>query len=195
MSKSPCTCCRFSCVRPFVTLWTIACQAPLSMGFSRQEYWSNLPFPTPVDLPDPGIEQSSNWQVSSLPPVPPERLPRVCVCVCVCESLSRVPSNVAYQLFCPSDSLGKNTGMYCHAPLQGSNPGIEILKERRVDSLSSQPQGKPLESPLKHLNATKLHNSFSCLHVLFPYLGPRVSKNWVSDGCQVISAEESNTKN
>ena len=36
--------------------WTVTCQAPLSMGFSRQEYWSGLPFPSPQDLPDPGIE-------------------------------------------------------------------------------------------------------------------------------------------
>ena len=36
--------------------WTIACQAPLSMGFSRQEYWSELPCPLPGDLPDPGID-------------------------------------------------------------------------------------------------------------------------------------------
>ena len=38
------------------TPWTAACQASLSMGFSRQEYWSGLPFPSPGDLPDPGIE-------------------------------------------------------------------------------------------------------------------------------------------
>ena len=43
----------------FVTLWTIAHQAPLSMGFSRQEYQSGLSFPCPVDLPDPGIEPTS----------------------------------------------------------------------------------------------------------------------------------------
>ena len=43
----------------FVTPWTIACQAPLSMGFPRQEYWSGLPFPPPGDLPDPGIEPKS----------------------------------------------------------------------------------------------------------------------------------------
>ena len=42
-----------------VTLWTIACQAPLSMGFSRQEYWSGLPFPSPGDLSHPGIEPRS----------------------------------------------------------------------------------------------------------------------------------------
>ena len=40
-------------------LWTVACQAPLSMGFSRQEYWSELPFPSPGDLPDPGIKPVS----------------------------------------------------------------------------------------------------------------------------------------
>ena len=42
-----------------VTLWTVACQAPLSMGFSRQEYWSGLPFSSPGDLPNPGIEPGS----------------------------------------------------------------------------------------------------------------------------------------
>ena len=43
----------------FLTPWTVAYQAPLSMGFSRQEYWSGLPLPTPRDLPDPGIEPAS----------------------------------------------------------------------------------------------------------------------------------------
>ena len=42
-------------VRLLVTPWTVACLAPLSMGFSRQEYWSGLPFPSPGDLPDLGI--------------------------------------------------------------------------------------------------------------------------------------------
>ena len=51
-----------------VTPWTIACQAPLSMGFSRQEYWSELSFPSPGDLPDPGNEAgSSALQADSLP--------------------------------------------------------------------------------------------------------------------------------
>ena len=49
----------FSCVRLFVTLWTVAHQVPLSMGFSRQEYWSELPFPPPGDLPNPVIEHVS----------------------------------------------------------------------------------------------------------------------------------------
>ena len=46
-------------VRLTATLWTIAHQAPPSMGFSRQEYWSGLPFPAPGDLPNPGIEPAS----------------------------------------------------------------------------------------------------------------------------------------
>ena len=46
-------------VRLFATPWTVAHQAPLSVGFSRQEYWSGLPFPSPGDLPDPGIEPRS----------------------------------------------------------------------------------------------------------------------------------------
>ena len=49
----------FSHVRLFVTLWTVAHQAPLSMGFSRQEYWSGLPIPSPGGLPDPVIKPVS----------------------------------------------------------------------------------------------------------------------------------------
>ena len=55
-----------------VTLHTAACQPPLSMGFPRQEYWSGLPFPSPGDLPDPGIENAS--------PVSPALAGRFFVC-------------------------------------------------------------------------------------------------------------------
>ena len=52
-------------------LWAVACQAPMSMGFSRQEYWSGLPFPSPGDLPDLGIEAwSPALQEDSLPSEP-----------------------------------------------------------------------------------------------------------------------------
>ena len=54
-----CVLSRFSNVQLCVTLWTIACQAPLSMRFSRQEYWSELPCPSPGDLPVPGIKSVS----------------------------------------------------------------------------------------------------------------------------------------
>ena len=48
-----------SCVRLFATPRTVACQAPLSMGFSKRDYWSGLPFPPPGDLPHPGIKLAS----------------------------------------------------------------------------------------------------------------------------------------
>ena len=54
----------FNCVQLFVTPWTVAQQAPLSMGFSRQEYWSGWPFPPPGDLPDPGIKPASLMSLS-----------------------------------------------------------------------------------------------------------------------------------
>ena len=65
-------CYSLSHVQLFVTPWSVACQAPLSMGLSRQEYWSRLPFPSPGDLPNPGIEpRSPALQVDSLPSEPP----------------------------------------------------------------------------------------------------------------------------
>ena len=58
----------------FATLWTVACQAPLSMGFSKQEYWSGLQLPSPGDLPNPGMEPVSlgipALQADSLPAEP-----------------------------------------------------------------------------------------------------------------------------
>ena len=62
---------RFSHVQLFATLWTIARQAPLSMEFSRQEYWCELLFPSPGDLLDPGIKlESPALQAGSLPAEP-----------------------------------------------------------------------------------------------------------------------------
>ena len=61
-------------VRLFATPWTVAYQAALSMGFSRQECWSGLPFPSPGDLPDPGIEPGSpTLQADALLSEPPGR--------------------------------------------------------------------------------------------------------------------------
>ena len=73
-------------VRLFVTPWTVAYQAPQSMEFSRQEYWSGLPFPSPGDLPNPGIEPGSPaLQADALPSEPPGKpktksrdLPKTC---------------------------------------------------------------------------------------------------------------------
>ena len=64
-------------VRLFATPCTVAYQAPLSMGFSRQTYWSGVPLPSPGALPDPGIEpRSSTLQADALPSEPPGKLQR-----------------------------------------------------------------------------------------------------------------------
>ena len=76
-----------SCVQLFATPWTVAYQAPPSMEFSRQEYWSGLPFPSPGHLPDPGVEPGSpSLQADALASEPagkshsvlPKRSPRTC---------------------------------------------------------------------------------------------------------------------
>ena len=77
-----CKLCCFSRVQLFATPWTVAFQAPLSMGFTRQEYWSGLPFPLPEDLPDPRIKPASLLSpalagTGSLPLVPPEKSPEL----------------------------------------------------------------------------------------------------------------------
>ena len=72
VSKNPsilcvCVCARTHChVQLFVIAWTVAHQAPLSLGFSRQEYWSGLQFLSPRDLPDPGIKPMSLASLSSV---------------------------------------------------------------------------------------------------------------------------------
>ena len=76
-----CVCvCVVSPVQLFVTLWTVANQASLSMGFSRQEYWSGLPFPPAGDLPNPGIKPefpvSPALQADSLPTEPSKQFPK-----------------------------------------------------------------------------------------------------------------------
>ena len=65
-----------SCVRLFAIPWTVVYQASPSMGFSRQEYWNGLPFPSPGDLPDPGIEpRPPALQADALPSEPPGKPP------------------------------------------------------------------------------------------------------------------------
>ena len=68
-------------VRLFVTLWTVAHQTPPSMGFSRQEYWSGLPFPSPGDLLEPGMEpESLELQADALPSESPGKPIRTYTC-------------------------------------------------------------------------------------------------------------------
>ena len=70
-----CVLSHFSRVRLFVTPWTVALQAPLSIGLSRQEYWSGLPFPSPGDLPNPGLQT----HVSCIPCIGRQVLYQLCL--------------------------------------------------------------------------------------------------------------------
>ena len=124
-----------------VTPLAVSCQAPLSMGFSKQEYWSGLPCPPPGDLLNLGIEpRSPTLKVDSLLSEPPGK-PKIIVFlefpwseVLVTQSLSHVqlfaiPWSLP-RLLCPWNFLSKNTGVDCYFLLQGIfltqglNPGL-----------------------------------------------------------------------
>ena len=82
-----CVCQSLIHVQLFATPWTVAHQAPLSMGFSRQEYWSGLPFPSPGDLPNPGIKpRSPTFQADSLPSEPPGKPELVLLELRICQA-------------------------------------------------------------------------------------------------------------
>ena len=85
-------------IQLFATPWTVAYQAPPSMGFSRQEYWSGLPFTSPGDLPNPGIEpRSSASQADALPPEPPRKL-----AMPTCYMIIREAVDITFLTFCLS---------------------------------------------------------------------------------------------
>ena len=86
-------------VQLFVTLWIVARQAPLSMGFSRQAYWSGLPFPTPADLPDPGIEPVSPALAGGFFTADPPGEPRE-----TCRELTIIGEKIITGLLLPCDS-------------------------------------------------------------------------------------------
>ena len=107
------------------------------MGFSKQEYWSGLPFPSPGDLPDPGMEpRSPSFQAESLPSEPPGKTNVVLCCAVLClvtQSCLTLCDPVDCSLPDSSvhwDSSVKNAGVGCYAslqgifPTQGSNPAL-----------------------------------------------------------------------
>ena len=121
----------------FVAPWTVACQAFLPMEFSKQEYWSGLPFPTLEDLPDPGIEPVSlvapalagGFFTTGLPGKP--KLNHVLclvtqLCLTLCDPMDCSPQGSSVH----RNSPGKNTGGACHSllqgilPTQGSDPAL-----------------------------------------------------------------------
>ena len=85
----------FSHIQLFVTRWTVACQAPMSMGFFWQEYWSGLPCPPPGDLPNPGIKPMSL--------ISPVLADRFCITSLIWEAPPiHKPKNTCFCLYCPS---------------------------------------------------------------------------------------------
>ena len=158
----------------FVTLWIVARQAPLSIGFPRRECWSGLPFPSLGDLLTQGLNLCPlsllHWQVGSLPLVPPGKLPLKCLSIAQSESES--PSVV-------SDSVQLH-GHTVHGILQArilewvafpfsrgifltqrSNPGIELGSPTlQADSLPAQPLGKRKNTRVGSLS---LSSRVSCI--------------------------------
>ena len=82
-----CVCELLRCIQFSVTPWTLACQAPLSMGFSMQEYWGGLPFPSPGDLPNPGIKPRSP-ALQTEPPPSNKNIGRMVLGLCGAQSIS-----------------------------------------------------------------------------------------------------------
>ena len=120
--------CMLSCfnrVQLCATLWTVAHQAPLSMGFSRQEYWSGLPFFQRIFSTQGWEPGSPTLQADSLPSEPPGKpqvrciclentVPAACVLSCVWLFVTPLPDSS-----CPWDFPGRNAGMGCHFLPQG----------------------------------------------------------------------------
>ena len=122
----------------FVTPWTVSRQAPLSMAFSRQEYWRIVACLSPGDLPDPGIEPMSHMSPALagrffttsatfyLGKVKESEVTQSCPTLC---------NPMETRLLCPWDFLGKNTGVGCHFllqgifPTQGSKPGLPPCRQ------------------------------------------------------------------
>ena len=119
-------------MRFFATLWTVACQAPLSVGFSRQEYWNELPFPPPGDLLNPGIEPTypAYWQAGSLPL---SHLGSTCV------------TSVQFSCSVVSDSLQPHGLQHARPPCPSPTPGVHPTHVHRVSD-AIQPS-RPLSSP------------------------------------------------
>ena len=146
-----CVLSHFSGWQLFVTPWTVALQAPLSMGFSRKQYWSGLPFPSPT-------HESEKWKWSHS-----------------VVSYSLRPHRLQpARLLCPWDSPGNNTGVDCYFLLQAYEemlknfqkcPGpdhftgwiLPIIQRRRNTHLSQAPPKNLKEHFLTHFTRPKLH--------------------------------------
>ena len=111
-----------------MTLWTVACQVPMSMGFSRQKYWSGLPCPPPGDLPDPGIEPASLTSLA----LASRFFTTSTTCVCakllqLWSDYSAMPWTIAHRapLSMRFSRQEYWSGLLCTPPGDLPNPGIE----------------------------------------------------------------------
>ena len=149
-------------VQFFAITWTVAHQVPLSMGFPRQEYWSGLPFPSPEDLLDPGMELMFLALADRFFTTKPPGKPSSVVVLCCAQLLSRV------QLFATpwTDSLlcswGVSrqeywSGLPCLPPGDLPNPGIEPRSPAlQADSLLPELPGKPKNTGVGRLSLLRV---------------------------------------
>ena len=146
---------QLSRIQLFATPWTVAYQVPPSMEFSGQEYWSGLPFPSPGDLPDPGIETGSpELQADTLPSESQKELTNQRLCACLNFTVQFSRSVVSDSLrphglqptrfHHPWDFPGKNTGVGCHFLLQ------EVFPTHRLNP--GLPHGWHYRQTLYHLS-------------------------------------------
>ena len=153
-------------VRFFATPWTVACQAPLSMEFSRQEYWSGLPFPAPGIEPTSFASPAWAGRFFTISSTWEDRNPSESES----KSLSVMPDSLQpHGLYSPWNSPDQNTGVGSLSllqgifPTQGSSPGL--LQCRWILYQLSY-QGKPSGPPLIHLwsqkAASALNLSLDC---------------------------------
>ena len=166
-------------VRLFATPWTVAHQAPPSMGFSRQEYWSGLPFPSPGGRPYPGIEpRSPALQADALTFEPPGKpltfkvFLQITAAKCAVLSCSVVSDSLqSHELYSPWNSPVLNTGVGSLSllqgifPTQGLNPGLPHCRRilYQMSHKESPRSGLPFPSPGGLLNPGLLH----CRQILY----------------------------
>ena len=143
-----------SLVQLFVTPWTVAYQAPQSMEFSRQEYWSGLPFLSPRDLPNPGIEPGyPTLQADALPSEPPGKSKQSEVA----QSCPTLCNPMDYGLPCSSVHGTFQARVLEWAAISfsrwSSRPGIEpgspaeerLYRLSKAEALPSEPPGKSIK--------------------------------------------------
>ena len=133
-------------IRLFATPWTAAYRAPPSITFSRQEYWSGLPLPSPSS-PAPQLKSVSSSALSLL--YGPTMYMRVCMLICFVSNSLQSYGLLLARLLWLWDSPGRNSELRCHPllqgilPTKGSNPCLSCLLHWQAGSLLPAPPGSP----------------------------------------------------